>query len=357
MNIAWNGPAALERMRAWWSGEDLGRPALHLVAPRSCPALPMPTPPESVEARWTDLDYRVAYAEAEVVNTAHFAEAVPGVWPYLGPVPAAAFFGAPSHCRPDTIWREAIIEDWSTDEVRWDRDNYWWRLLVEYTERLVDQARDRYLVANGSGGCSTDVLSYLRGPERLCLDLLGDWTPLVRARDYVTQACQEQCRILHQITSRYWEGDHLGWLPMWAPGSTSALQVDFSCMISPQMFRDFCLPEMRDFCRFFAYPGYHLDGPGAIRHLDALLEIEELRLIQWEPGAGQPDPLHPTWRPLLRRIVEAGKIAYLRCTPEQVLPFLEDFPYQRCFFLCWARSEDEARRLLRDLEQAPVRGS
>ncbi len=328
---------------------------MHQTAPRPKPVLAPPPRPESVEERWTNLDYRLACHEAEIANTACFAEAVPGVWPNLGPVVMASFFGAVTKCAPHTVWREAIIDDWATDEVRWDRGNYWWRLMVEYTERLVEQAGERYMVANGSGGCSTDVLSYLRGPDRLCLDLMGDWTPLERARDYVTAACQEQCRLLRAITSRHWEGDNLGWLPLWTPGTASALQVDFSCLISPQMFRDFCLPEMRDFCSFFAYPAYHLDGPGALRHLDALLEIPQLRVIQWEPGAGQPDPLHPTWRPLLRRIVEAGKIAYLRCRPQEVGPFLAEFPYQRVFLLCGAGSEAEAEQVVRQAERVCAR--
>ena len=86
---------AVARLRAWWAGEDLGRPALHLTAPRARPALPWPTPPESVEARWTNLDYRLACHEAEVANTSYFAEAVPEVWPYLGPMAMAGYFGAP----------------------------------------------------------------------------------------------------------------------------------------------------------------------------------------------------------------------------------------------------------------------
>ncbi len=323
---------------------------MHLIAPRSGPPITPPTPPESVQERWLNLDYRLDCHDAEIANTAYFAEAVPAAWPYLGPMVMSAYFGAPGHCEPDTVWWESIIEDWATDEVRWDPDNPWWRRMVQYTERLVERAQDRYMVANGSGGASTDVLASLRGTQQLCLDLLEDWTPLVRARDYVTAACQEQCRLLGRVISRYWEGDNLGWLPLWTPGTTSALQVDFSCLISPQMFRDFCLPELQDFCRFFEYPAYHLDGPGEIRHLEALLEIPELRIIQWEPGAGQPDPLHPTWRPLLRRIVDAGKIAYLRCRPEEVVPFLEKFPYQRVFLQCWARSEEEAEGLVREVE-------
>ncbi len=29
------------------------------------------------------------------------------------------------------------------------------------------------------------------------------------------------------------------------------------------------------------YSPFHLDGPGALKHLDALLELDELDAVQW----------------------------------------------------------------------------
>ena len=52
---------------------------------------------------------------------------------------------------------------------------------------------------------------------------------------------------------------------------------------------------------------HHLDGVGAMRHLGALLEIEELDAIQWTPGVGQPQGGDPCWYDLYRRILAGGK--------------------------------------------------
>ena len=42
---------------------------------------------------------------------------------------------------------------------------------------------------------------------------------------------------------------------------------------------------------------YHLDGPDAIKHVPALMELEKLDALQWTCGAGQPDGACPRWYP------------------------------------------------------------
>ncbi|MBK8050676.1 MAG: hypothetical protein IPK16_28365 [Anaerolineales bacterium] len=85
------------------------------------------------------------------------------------------------------------------------------------------------------------------------------------------------------------------------------LQSDISIMMSPASFRRFVLPYIRQQCQWLDYSLYHLDGIGAIRHLDALLEIEELNAIQWTPGVGQPQGGDPCWYDLYKRIRAGGK--------------------------------------------------
>ena len=57
-------------------------------------------------------------------------------------------------------------------------------------------------------------------------------------------------------------------------------------MISTRMFEDVFLPGLVDECRFLDRSIYHLDGPGALRHLDSILAIPELDALQWVFGAG-----------------------------------------------------------------------
>ena len=73
------------------------------------------------------------------------------------------------------------------------------------------------------------------------------------------------------------------------------------------MFREFSVPHLTEQCKFLDYSMYHLDGPGAIPHLDALLEIEELDAIQWTPGPKVPEGGDPHWFDMYKRILDVGK--------------------------------------------------
>jgi hypothetical protein len=76
-------------------------------------------------------------------------------------------------------------------------------------------------------------------------------------------------------------------------------------MISEAMFQEFFLPGIAEECRFYTNSLYHLDGPGALRHLDALLSIPELNAIQWVYGAGNGRATD--WLDVYRRCQAAGK--------------------------------------------------
>ena len=86
------------------------------------------------------------------------------------------------------------------------------------------------------------------------------------------------------------EGDEMAfcYFSSWAPGKMSKLQSDISTMISQDDYRRFVQPFIREQCQKIDYTLYHLDGVGAMHHLPALLEIEELNAIQWTPGVGEP---------------------------------------------------------------------
>jgi succinate dehydrogenase flavin-adding protein (antitoxin of CptAB toxin-antitoxin module) len=50
---------------------------------------------------------------------------------------------------------------------------------------------------------------------------------------------------------------------------------------------------------------YHYDGKGALGHLDDILAIPDIDVIQWVPGDGNPRSIE--WMDLLHKIQAAGK--------------------------------------------------
>ncbi len=67
---------------------------------------------------------------------------------------------------------------------------------------------------------------------------------------------------------------------------------------------------------------YHLDGPAATRHLDALLDVPQLQAIQFSPGAGAPSAL--PWIDMFRKIQNSGRSLQVICPAKEVLTLCDE---------------------------------
>jgi hypothetical protein len=89
---------------------------------------------------------------------------------------------------------------------------------------------------------------------------------------------------------------------------------------------------------------YHLDGPGAVRHVDSLLSLPYLDGIQWVPGAGAKPTVE--WLPLLTKIQDAGKLVYAYCDQNNVRKILSELRPEGVMLVTSCESVEEAERLL-----------
>jgi hypothetical protein len=96
---------------------------------------------------------------------------------------------------------------------------------------------------------------------------------------------------------------------------------------------------------------YHLDGNEQFRHLDALLEIEELDAIEWTPNANLPLGGDPQWYDLYRRILDAGKSvqAYL-VWPQEIVPLLDAVGGRGMYILGLFRNQAEVEAVAQEIE-------
>lgn len=344
-------PEAADRLARWWEGEYLGRPAMALTAPRD--GFRWDSVPEAPDLwqHWTHPDYVIPRTDQGIRGTAWFAEACPQTWVNLGPVSMAGFLGTGIHVRPDTVWQSPIVADWLDFWPVFDPQNEWWQITVRLAEALVEAGEGKWFVANADLGDAGDTLSYLRGPERLCLDLLeGPRERLERVRDELVELLCGFYEALTAIVARRMSGTS-SWLGVWSPARTATLQCDFSCMISAPLFAEFFAPAIAEQTRRLDHVIYHLDGPGALQHLETLLSLPRLHAIQWVPGAGNESAAHPRWRPLLRRIISAGVRLHMGVAPEEIEPLLAEIPARGLFLQTGCGSEEEARELLRKVER------
>jgi len=341
-----NWQQARERIEAFWANDCIDRPAIALTAPRS-ESLPGPAPPPAADdllTRWTDPDYVVARADHNFRHTYWAGESLPNIWCNIGPGIMASYFGSPVTLHDDTVWFGECLEDWERDWPRFDPDNPWWQRTLALTRAAAEAGRGRFFVGvTDLGGCS-DILASFRGSGRLLTDLIEYPDHVRRLRDELIERWQWCYDELLAITRRCGDGS-AQWLGVWAPGKMYNIQSDMCCMISPPMFEEFVAPELEALCAFLDQSLYHLDGPGALHHLDRLLAIPRLGGIQWTPGAGVPPSVE--WLDLLRRCQAAGKRLHVHDSAAHAEKIIRSLSPKGLFLsLGGVGSQEEAEDLL-----------
>lgn len=307
----------LARFEAWWDCAVTDRPPVSLAFPR--PAEEQQPSPRGAHARlrdrWMDADFVAACEETRLRNTIHFADSLPIAWPNLGPEIFAALYGCELEFGETTVWSRPILQadgDLACPDLRPDPDNVYSRKILELTDRLIEAARGRFLVGYTDLHGGADALAALRDPQALLVDTLERPDDVRSLCDRITTDFLGLYDLYHEKLAAAGMPSTT-WLPAVCRGRLHVPSCDFSCMISEASFEDLFLPGIVRECRAMDRCIYHLDGPDALRHLDRLLEVPEIRAIQWVPGAG-----HDSWKEwvgVYRRIQDCGKALQILAVP------------------------------------------
>jgi hypothetical protein len=118
-------------------------------------------------------------------------------------------------------------------------------------------------------------------------------------------------------------------------------------MIGPAMFREFCAPYLRQEFASLDASEYHLDGPDAIKHLEALCAIPEMQVVQWQPGSGKGEAQDWTW--LFQKIDALGKGQILGGSPARIKRLRQLLRSNKIYFTASVASRQEYDHLIRDL--------
>jgi hypothetical protein len=302
---------ALERNECFWRGELEQGPLLWVTVPNALPSRSVPEP-ASEEELWTNVDYVMAATESSLAAT-HFAgDALPVFCPWLGPDQFAAWLGAELVLKPReaTSWSKPFVDDWvGHQKLQIDPQNRWWRLYLSLVRESVRVGRRKWVTGYPDLHSGIDALSAIRGPDNLALDLVNHPDLIHRAMRQLTKLWKFVVDTVSEMVLPAGQGTS-NWTMGWSEQRFLCIgQNDFSCMISPAMFETFCGQDNLECCAHVERSLYHLDGPGAIRHVPLLLRLARLDAIQWIQGASSPLPSE--WLDLLLTIQAAGKSVQL----------------------------------------------
>lgn len=253
---------------------------------------------------WFDPQWRADYLHYTMSVNSYKADILPVANTQLGPGSLAACMGAELEGREDTIWIRDM-EDFD-GSVRFNKASPWWNLHKDLLRNCVARANGNYMVGMPDLVEGLDVLASLRGPDNVMIDMIMDPDNMLQQLSDINKIYFEVFDELYNII-RVNDEMAFCYFSLWAPGKCSKLQVDLSIMIGEDDFRTFSLPFLREQTEKIDFTLYHLDGVDAIRHLDAVLEMEKLNAVQWTPGYGQPQGGDPQWYDLYKRILAGGK--------------------------------------------------
>jgi hypothetical protein len=289
----------------WWAGRGLVISMWgHLEVDGVCHEdVPAPPAPRDRHQRWFDPEWRAADIHHRLAHCELRADIVPVADTQLGPGSLAAALGAELVGGEDTIWIEAKAPD---APVVLDPSNAWLATHLELLRACRQLADGRYFVGCPDLVEGIDTLTGLRGVVPVMEQVNMDAEGLEQDLQAVNEAWFDVFERIYEIINVDGEMAFC-YFSLWAPGRMAKLQCDASVMIGPDHFRRFVVPYIEQQCRWLDYSMYHLDGVGAIRHLEAVLEIKELDAVQWTPGVGQPQGGDATWYDLYRRVRAAGK--------------------------------------------------
>ncbi len=304
----------------------------------------------SIKKWWTDPEQNYQRMITWFDNTYFGGEAIPATYVNWGAMSMAAFYGSQPEFRKTSVWYAPVIEDWNTWEWRFDREkNEYWMQIREITACMIKRCDGRYFVGTPEFGTAGDLLSLMRGADKLGMDLLDYPQKVKQAIDVLCNAwidCHEE---IYQMTNPINDGgDVLAWMSLWAPGKHDQLACDFSSFISPEMFKEFFVPEIEKEGNWCDYGTYHLDGPDAIHNqLDTLLEVKQIRNIEWTPGINCPPTFTEEYIPLYKKIQKSRRNLYLLAKREEIEPLLSELSPKGLFLCTQADSEEEANDLLK----------
>jgi len=326
---------ARKRWLAFWQQEIIDRPCCLMRAQKD--GMPKVPGPRYLSGAREDFQVVADQVLAHAASIWWGGDAIPSYTPSFGPDMMAAWLGADLEFDPNeygTDWVKACVDDWDKWlPIRLDPDNRWWQRMLEFCAALARAFEGKMLVAHLDLHSNMDVLSAMRTPVRLCLDMLDIPQVIDRAMRDVRGLYRPIYDALYQAGQMQRYGT-AGWVPAYHPVRTNTIQCDFAALIGPEHFRRFVLPALEEEADYLGHCVYHLDGPECLVHLDDLCSIRHLDCIQWTTGARNRP--FGDWLDLLKSIQAKGKSLWIPCNTESIKVFHRELKPNRLFYDCWA---------------------
>lgn len=316
-----------QRWQAYWKGANTGLPLMNVKARRPEAEAeyqaavaagrlfyPEELQPKDMEDLYQDA-HRIVQRYRFFCETHQFlGESFPNVSADFGPGSIAAYLGSDIEFRPDTVWFTECVEDWADcPPLVFDDKNPWWKKHYALVRDIAAEAGGDFYCTIPDLMENIDVLASLRGAQNTIFDMMDEPEEVLKRIGQVDDVYFKCYDRFHDLVYNPADGGSAYTVfQIWGQGRTGKIQCDFSAMMSPDQFRTFIQGSLRRQARQLDNVLYHLDGPDAIKHLDAVLEIDEIDALQWTSGDYNPDGTFPEWDVIYDKVRAAGKALWIK---------------------------------------------
>ena len=299
-----NTKEALERTVAFWNRENTDRCNLSITVPRKNPKVIPPEREYTLKDRFTDPKCIMNRCLNNFEKNEYLYEAFPIARTQIGTSAHCSYFGSKATYESNSVWWSEVLDRPDASLLQFDEAAF--ERHKQFTRGVIEMSGDQCLVSMNDNCRCIDALAALRGTENLLTDMLAEPDFVHEALDRIIPIWKKtQNEFCDMLQEKNFGGSSLDWMGVWSPKRHVQLQCDFSVMISPAMYEEFVLPELEEMASAFDHCTYHLDGIEQIRHLDMILSVKKIEMIQWTWVAGQPKPAENI--ETLQKIQKAGK--------------------------------------------------
>jgi hypothetical protein len=337
---------AMKRVYAWFEGAMIDRPPVRFMAhnafvEQANKAYPSP----NIRDRWFDAEFQVDSFLKSIEGQTFRGETFPVFWPNLGPEVYSAFYGSELEYGEVTSWSKPLVKTWhDLGRLKLDLNNKYARKLAEITRCAIERGEGKCLIGYTDLHPGVDCAAAWRDPQQLCFDMIESPDEVHRL---IEIAVQDFERIFDHFDAPLKAAKQLSvtWMGIPSFGRMHIPSCDFSSLISPRLFEEFCLPVLQREVKTISHNVFHVDGKGVAKNLDAILSVPEVHAIQWVQGAGSDVPIMQ-WVPLIKRI-QARRPVIVDLNKRELDAFMQEVRPEGIFLWVATENADEEEDILK----------
>ncbi len=331
---------SIQRVESWLEQEITDRPPVRFDGydtQKSDKIQEIRASYSNIKDFWFDGEAQVSLFEDSIKEV--YGETFPIFSPNLGPCIYASYFGVNIEYGEDTSWaKHCLDEDLNIDitKLKIHKQCAEWQKTDEITKLALSRCKDKYFVGYTDLHPSLDCIADFTGAENLCVAL---YHQSQKVKEFANKIVDEFKGVFDYYHNLLKGQPSCNWLGIPTQDRLHIPSCDFSAMISSKQFEEFCLPNLQKEVKYAKNNVFHLDGVGVAKHLDLILDIKEIKAVQWVQGVGADQAIMP-WVPLIKKIQQAGKSVVVILDEFELTEFISEVSPKGIFLTMRAKREN-----------------